>query len=99
MLAGVQSIALAADPETCRDYARLAVEQFHNVQERESCHYLFREESSRWTGDFRAHFEWCRGVDHEAVRYEREVRAHRLEDCMHRHRDWREHEDRRDERR
>ena len=96
LLGGFHGSASAADPEFCREYARTAVEQFREAEHRESCNHLLGR--GGWSGDFRAHFEWCRGANRETAWHERESRNRHLDECSHR-REWREHEDRRDYRR
>ena len=77
------STAQAADRGVCEDYARAAVRQFHDAQEHRRCHEFIRSNPSRWHGDFRAHFDWCRANRWEEVARERDARTDALRSCAH----------------
>jgi len=77
------SAARAADPGVCEDYARAAVSQFHQAQDHRRCHEFIRNNPTRWNGDYRAHFDWCRATRWEDVRHERDARTDALRECAH----------------
>jgi len=76
--------ARAADEQFCKDYARAAVNQFRTAEKHERCEHHLRDEGSRWSNNYRAHYDWCRGVRREAAREERNARKHALERCARR---------------
>ena len=74
----------AADDSFCRDYARAAVNQFRTAEKYGRCEHHLRDEGSRWSNNYRAHYDWCRGVRREAAWEERNARKYALERCAHR---------------
>lgn len=76
--------AHAADDRFCKDYARAAVNQFRTAERHERCEHRLRNEGARWSNNYRAHYDWCRGVKREAAWEERNARKHALERCARR---------------
>jgi len=74
----------AADDSFCKDYAKAAVNQFHSAEKHERCEHHLRDEAARWSNNYRAHYDWCRGVKRDAAWEERNARKHELERCAHR---------------
>jgi hypothetical protein len=75
--------ASAAPREFCEDYASSGVRQAKDAARHERCRYLFKE-GPRWNEDYRAHYDWCRGVDRRAADDERNARSRSLERCLDR---------------
>lgn len=73
--------ARAADRQFCEEYAHSAEREVHRAEEHPRCRHGM--EGSRWTRDFRAHLDWCLGVDRRAADREREARAEHLRHCEH----------------
>ena len=76
--------ANAADENFCKDYARAAVNQFRTAEKHERCEHHLRDEGARWSNNYRAHYEWCRGVKRDAAWQERNARKYALERCSRR---------------
>lgn len=76
--------AHAADDHFCKDYARAAVNQFRTAEKHERCEHHLRDEGARWSNNYRAHYDWCRGVNREAAWEERNARKHALQRCTRR---------------
>jgi hypothetical protein len=81
--AGLTAPAFAASEDFCRDYARAALRQ---VQEAHEMHHCVRglDNATRWSEDFRVHFDWCRSVSREDAQRERDIRRCHLEECRDR---------------
>jgi len=75
----------AADPDFCRDYARAAVNQYRQAEDSHRCMDRIRD-FSRWSDDWRRHYDWCIGVSRDWASSERRARQEVLLDCT-RH-DW-----------
>ena len=73
--------AHAADDHFCKDYAQAAVSQFRTAETHERCEPHLRDEGSRWSNDYRAHYDWCRGVSREQAWDERNARKAALQRC------------------
>ena len=73
--------AQAADPRFCDDYARATLRQI-DVAEHE-CGNLATPDNPRWSGGYRHHYDWCRGVDREKARSESIGRLDILSACEH----------------
>ena len=71
----------AADHEFCRDYAESAVRQFHYAERLERCVDYLRVDRNRWQDNFKAHYDWCRGVSRDAAWQQRRLRTEALESC------------------
>ena len=79
LLAGATS-ASAADNGFCRDYARAALHQVRGALSNRRCTFHMENET-RWSSDFRTHYDWCRGVSRDQADQEREARRRALEHC------------------
>ncbi|MDR3482699.1 MAG: hypothetical protein P4L91_18530 [Burkholderiaceae bacterium] len=75
------STVRAADERFCRDYARVAVDQAHRAERHGRCDRARRENPARWQGDFRGHYDWCRGVHRDNAEAERAERDRTLDYC------------------
>jgi hypothetical protein len=62
--------------EFCRDYARTAE---HQVRRAHEMHCGLS--GPRWTGEYRAHFDWCMGVHREQAEGEQHARHESLRAC------------------
>ncbi len=82
ILAG-SGAAQAADDSFCKDYARAAVNQFRTAEKHERCDRFLRE-GSRWSAEWRNHYDWCRGVKRDAAWAERNTRKREIEECTRR---------------
>src|ERR1035438_7184879 len=82
LVAGPMVPARAANPEFCRDYARAGVSQAREALSYRRCAFRIENES-RWSTDYRVHYDWCRGVSREQADRERGARSHMLERCVH----------------
>lgn len=80
---GLATVASAADPGFCRDYARTAMSQVHRAMDHPRCrHHLdYGAENGRWGGDWHAHYNWCLGVSRDQAWSERDARARALDEC------------------
>jgi len=76
--------ANAARPEFCRDYARAALNQVRGAEAHPRCDWRLDRNPTRWSTDFRAHFDWCRNATREEADAERDARTRALEHCAHR---------------
>ncbi len=72
------SVAQAADPGFCRDYATAAVRQVELMHSVAACN---RGVGPRWTTDFRVHYDWCLGQAPGAVEAERVARTNWIRSC------------------
>jgi|ERR1017187_61414 hypothetical protein len=81
--AGAISSAQAADDAFCKDYARTAVNQFRAAASHDRCD-VHRRDAGRWQADWRAHYDWCRGVNRDTAWAERNARKRALEQCTRR---------------
>ena len=73
----------AADRGFCRGYATAAVRQVRGALENRRCPFRTEDNESRWSTNFRTHFDWCRDVSREDAEREREARTRTLEHCAH----------------
>jgi hypothetical protein len=81
--AGAISSVQAANDAFCKDYARAAVNQYRSAANHDRCAAYLRD-AGRWQADWRAHYDWCRGVDRDNAWAERNARKHALEQCTRR---------------
>jgi len=81
-VSGLAVSARAADPDFCRDYARSAVNQYREAQEHHRCMDRIHD-FSRWSSDWRHHYEWCVGVSRQDAWSERRLREKVLDQCSH----------------
>jgi hypothetical protein len=73
--------AQAADRQFCQDYARAAVNQVRAADSHRRCEWRTDNNPTRWSPDWREHFEWCRGVSRAEAGDERMARKRALEHC------------------
>ena len=78
-MAGAPGVALAADPDFCRDYARAAISQLRYVQARPQC--VKGAQGPRWADNERAHYEWCLTVPYHQAQDERTARQTYMAAC------------------
>ena len=71
--------AQAASPEFCSQYARAALTQVKIGYELPSCRGGMQ--GTRWSQDFRVHYDWCIANPPGAAATERGVRTGFLESC------------------
>ena len=76
------SSAGAADREFCRDYAQAALRQVRAALHHERCATRL-DNLTRWSPEFRDHFQWCLNVSKDTAADEREARHRVLEQCAH----------------
>ncbi len=69
----------AAPAGFCRDYARAALNQVQIGLSTPACRPGL--EGTRWSADFRVHFDWCLGVPVGAAGAERGARTAYLRSC------------------
>jgi len=79
LLASAATTAQAAPPGFCRDYARAALNQVRGALAIPRCRRGM--EGSRWSADFRVHYDWCLGASAEAAAGERAVRTEHIRTC------------------
>ncbi|MGH8861317.1 MAG: hypothetical protein ACRDVG_08825, partial [Jatrophihabitantaceae bacterium] len=79
---GAALSARAADPDFCRDYARTAVNQYRQAEDHHRCMERMHD-FTRWSDDWRRHYDWCVGVSRDRAWDERRLREHVLDDCAH----------------
>ena len=77
------SPAQAADDAFCKDYARAAVNQYRSATSHDRCAGFLRDEA-RWQANWRAHYDWCRGVRRDEAWAERNARKRAIEQCTRR---------------
>lgn len=73
------TIARAADPGFCREYARAALNQVRTGLADPSCGRGLQ--GVRWSSDFAVHYEWCLDASVGAAGTERAARARQLRAC------------------
>ncbi|HML08196.1 MAG TPA: hypothetical protein VK430_08740 [Xanthobacteraceae bacterium] len=71
--------AQAADPAFCRGYAEAALNQVRGALNNPNCARGLQ--GTRWSSDFKVHFEWCRTVAPAAAESERLARTEYLRGC------------------
>jgi len=79
LLLAVSSVAQAADPGFCRNYATAALRQVRAARSVPRCAY--GANGPRWSPYYRVHFDWCRGVSYAAAGRERDARTNYLRRC------------------
>jgi hypothetical protein len=75
------SSASAANAEFCRDYARAAVNQVRGAMSHGRCDWRRDRNPTRWSTDWKVHFDWCRGVSRDQADGERFARREALDHC------------------
>ena len=83
--AGWVGSAQGADREFCHDYARAALNQVRGASSHERCDEHMDRNETRWSRDYRVHFDWCRGVSRDQAEDERQARRRTLEHCARHH--------------
>jgi hypothetical protein len=78
---GFAASANAANPEFCRDYSRAAVRQVRVALNHPRCDWRVDRNPTRWSTDWRVHFDWCRNVDRYQADAERDSRRATLDRC------------------
>ncbi len=81
LAAAAATSAFAADREFCRDYARAALNQVRAADEHGRCRYRAEDNPTRWSNDYRVHFEWCRQASRDQAEDERQARRRTLDHC------------------
>jgi hypothetical protein len=71
--------AHAAAPEFCRNYARAALTQVQIALSTPACRPGLQ--GTRWSSDFRVHFNWCLGAPIPAIQSERGARTGYIRGC------------------
>lgn len=71
--------AQAADPGFCRDYARAALNQVQIALSTPACRPGLS--GTRWSADYRLHFDWCLGAAYAAAQAERGARTAYIRAC------------------
>jgi len=73
------TVAHAADPGFCRQYAQAALNQVRGGLSNPACGGLLR--GARWSSDFDVHYEWCLGASFGDAGAERDARSRFLKGC------------------
>ena len=79
LLTAAASTAQAEPPGFCRDYARAALNQVRGALSLPRCRAGM--EGTRWSADFKVHYDWCLGVSPDAVEGERAARTAHIQRC------------------
>lgn len=78
VISGV-TVAHAADPGFCRQYARASLNQVRGGLANPAC--AGGLQGARWSSDFAVHYEWCLGASYGAAGAERDARTRFLGGC------------------
>jgi hypothetical protein len=73
------SVAHAADPQFCGQYARAAINQVRGALANAPC--IGRLQGARWSSDYNVHYNWCLGASFGAAGNERDARTSELRAC------------------
>lgn len=76
------SVAQAADPGFCRQYAQASLSKVHGGLANPAC--AGGLQGARWSSDFAVHYEWCLGASYGAAGAERDARTRYLRGCTDR---------------
>jgi len=79
LIASSVTIAGAADPGFCRQYAKAALNQVRGGLANPGCAGALQ--GARWSPDFSVHYEWCLGASFAATGVERDARTQYLRRC------------------
>jgi uncharacterized membrane protein len=71
--------AQAADPAFCRGYATAALNQVRGALSNQNCARGIQ--GTRWSSDFKVHFDWCLTQPASAAEAERVARTEYLRGC------------------
>ena len=77
LMAGVTS-AQAANERECEEYAHAAIVQVRIAMEHPRCE---RASGTRWSPEWRVHYDWCRGASYQQIGAERDARTNWLRTC------------------
>ena len=77
LLAGVTT-AQAAGEKVCEDYAHAAIVQVRIAMEHPRCD---RASGTRWSPEWRVHYDWCLGASYQQIGAERDARTNWLRSC------------------
>ena len=75
----IEPPARAADPASCKQYARGALVQVRGGLASPRCGAALQ--GARWSTDFAVHYEWCLEAEPPAIAAEREARRKALQGC------------------
>ena len=78
LLAGATT-AQAAGEKVCEDYAHAAIVQVRAGLSQPRCEGGMR--GTRWSPEWRVHYDWCRGASYQAIGEERDARTNHLRAC------------------
>jgi hypothetical protein len=81
MIAAAAPVA-AADRDFCRDYAQAALRQVRAALNHQRCS-VHLDNPTRWSPEYRAHFQWCQHVSKDTATDERAARHQVLQRCVH----------------
>jgi hypothetical protein len=73
------SMAHAADPAFCKQYARAALVQVRGALGNPHCGAGLQ--GTRWAAEFPVHYEWCLGASLDAAGAEKDARTIYLKAC------------------
>ena len=73
------TVAHAADPGFCRQYAQASLNQVRAGLANPACGGGLQ--GARWSSDFAVHYEWCLGASYGAAGAERDARTRFLRGC------------------
>jgi hypothetical protein len=76
------TVAAAADPEFCKQYAQAALNQVRTGLSDPICGSVLR--GARWSSEFSVHYELCLGAPPAAAAGERDARTRFLQTCNRR---------------
>jgi hypothetical protein len=71
--------AFAAGEKVCEDYAHAAIVQVRAGNSIPRCQAAMH--GTRWSPEWRVHYDWCRGTSYEALGAERDLRTEHLKRC------------------
>jgi hypothetical protein len=78
LLASV-TVANAAAEKVCEDYAHAAIVQVRLGLNSQRC--AANMGGTRWSPEWRVHYDWCRGASYEQIGGERDARTGYLRSC------------------
>ncbi|MDR3467198.1 MAG: hypothetical protein P4M07_14795 [Xanthobacteraceae bacterium] len=78
-LAASATVAGAADPKFCKQYAQAALNQVRGGLSNPGCAGVLQ--GTRWSPDFSVHYQWCLGASFGATGAERDARTQTLRSC------------------
>ena len=73
--------AVAADDAFCEEYARTALQQGEVARDLPVCARFAH--GTRWSPDYRFHYEWCRAASYHDARAQQDARRGTLDTCRH----------------